>query len=105
MSAVSQLTQAPGAVKNLSAARQNGGIVATWDTVDGATKYHVTYSTNGGASWSLGALAHAANSIANANAGLPYIVGVRAGNDVGWSGWVNSSQVPAASRDDGASAQ
>ena len=94
---------------NLSAARQNGGIVATWDAVDGATKYHVTYSTNGGASWSLGALAHAANSIANANAnadaGLPYIVGVRAGNDVGWSGWVNSSQVPAASRDDGASAQ
>ena len=89
--------QAPNAVTNLSASRQNGGITVSWDAVDGATKYHITYSTDGKASWSLAAAEHTGNSItiANADGKLPYIVGVRAGNDVGWSGWVNSNEVPA----------
>ena len=88
----------PGAVTGLSASRSDGNIVVTWDAVDGATKYHVTYSTDGGSSWSLAADAHATNSItiANADDGLPYKVGVRAGNAAGWSGWMNSNEVPTA---------
>ena len=92
------VTTPPAAVSGLSASRSNGSIVASWDAVDGATKYHVTYSTNGGSSWSLAADAHATNSItiANADDAKPFIVGVRAGNAAGWSGWVNSAAVPPA---------
>ena len=103
-----QPAQAPGAVTNLSASRDNSSITVSWDAVDGATKYHITYSTDGGASWSLAAGEHTTNSItvANADGNLPYIVGVRAGNATGWSGWVNSNEVPAgSSNDQGASTQ
>ena len=95
--AVSQPAQAPGKVTNLSASREKGGITVSWDAVAGATKYHITYSTDGEASWSLAAAEHTTNgiTISNADASLPYIVGVRAGNSVGWSGWVNSRDVPA----------
>ncbi len=87
----------PASVGSVTASRENGGIKASWDAVDGATKYHITYSTDGGSSWSLAAKEHAANSItiSNADDDLPYIVGVRAGNSGGWSGWVNSDEVPA----------
>ena len=86
----------PGNVGSVSASRENGGIKATWNAVDGATKYHVTYTTDGGSSWSLAAGEHDTNSItiANADDGLAYKVGVRAGNSAGWSGWVNSNTVP-----------
>ena len=89
--------KAPGSVENLSARRVDGSIVGAWDAVSGATKYHVTYSTTGGASWSLAALEHATNgiTIADADAAKSYIVGVRAGNAAGWSGWKNSDTVPA----------
>ena len=89
----------PDSVASVTASRSGGGIVAGWDAVVNATKYHVTYSTDGGASWSLAADAHdsAGITIANADDGLAYIVGVRAGNDAGWSGWVNSNTVPAVS--------
>ena len=54
--------------------------------------HHVTYSSDNGTSCSLAALEHPSNSITisvdNANT---YIVGVRAGNDIGWSGWTNSA--------------
>ena len=88
----------PAAVSGLSASRSDGNIVANWDAVSGATKYHVTYTTDGGKSWSLAALEHDTNSItiANADDGLPYKVGVRAGNAAGWSGWMNSNAVPIA---------
>ena len=95
----SQASASPGPVGGVTASRSGGGIVAGWDAVVNATKYHVTYSTDGGASWSLAADAHdsAGITIANADDGLAYIVGVRAGNDAGWSGWVNSNTVPAVS--------
>ena len=88
---------ASGAVTNLSTRRENGGIVATWNAVDGATKYHITYSTDGKVSWSLAAGEHTTNSIVitNADGKLPHNVGVRAGNAAGRSGWVNSNEVPA----------
>ena len=88
----------PGNVSGLSASRSNGGIVANWDAVAGATKYHVTYTTNSGGSWSLASGEHPTNSItiANADNAKSYIVAVRAGNSAGWSGWVNSAAVPPA---------
>ena len=92
--------QAPAGVGSVSASRSGGSIAASWNAPDGATKYHVTYTTDGGSSWSLAASAHDTNSItiANADSGKAYIVGVRAGNDHGWSGWVNSNTVPAQSQ-------
>ena len=92
--------EAPAGVGSVSASRSGGSIAANWNAPDGATKYHVTYTTDGGSSWSLAASAHDTNSIsiANADAGKAYIVGVRAGNDHGWSGWVNSNTVPAQSQ-------
>ena len=92
--------EAPGNVGSVSASRSGGSIAASWNAPDGATKYHVTYTTDGGSSWSLAASAHDTNSIsiANADSGKAYIVGVRAGNDHGWSGWVNSNTVPAQSQ-------
>ena len=86
----------PGNVSGLSASRSSGSIVANWDAPSGATKYHVTYTTDGGSSWSLAAAEHSTNSITivNADNAKAYIVGVRAGNSAGWSGWVNSNEVP-----------
>ena len=81
----------PGPVSSVSLSRADGTLTASWDAVPGATKYHVTYSSNGGASWSLAALDHTENSITfSADNAKTYIVGARAGNDHGWSGWVNS---------------
>ena len=71
--------------------RADGTLTASWDAPDGATKYHVTYTTDGGASWSLAALNHpdASITISTDNA-KTYIVGVRAKNSAGGSGWRNS---------------
>ena len=81
----------PSAVASVAVARADGSLTASWDAVDGATKHHVTYTTDNGASWSLAALEHPSNSIAfDVNNANTYVVGVRAGNDGGWSGWVNS---------------
>ena len=87
----------PGSVGSVSASRSNGNIAVSWNAADGATKYHVTYTDNGGQSWSLAALEHNTNSItiSGADDDKAYVVGVRAGNDAGWSGWVNSNTVPA----------
>ena len=89
--------QPPGSVGSVSASRSNGSIAVSWDAAAGAIKYHVTYTDNGGQSWSLAALEHATNSItiSGADDDKAYIVGVRAGNAAGWSGWVNSNTVPA----------
>ena len=71
---------APGAVNNLTLTRADGTVIATWDAPGGATKYHVTYTDNGGQSWSLAALAHTETSITitGADNSKTYVVGVRA---------------------------
>ena len=83
----------PGAVGSVSVTREDGTVTADWNAVSGATKYHVTYTTDGGKSWSLAALEHATSSItiSGADNDKTYIVGVRAGNDNGWSTWRNSA--------------
>ena len=82
----------PGTPSSVSVTRANGTLTATWPAVDGASNYHVTYSSDNGASWSLGALTHLENSITiNGVANdSTYIVGVRARNGSSGSGWRNS---------------
>ena len=87
-------TGPPGAASNITLTRGDGTITATWDAPSGATKYHVTYTTDGGSSWHAPVNNHTnipTNGITfNGDNAKTYIVGVRAGNSVGWSGWRNS---------------
>ena len=89
------LAQAPPATpSSVTLTRANGTVTADWPAVSGATKYHVTYSTDNGGSWHAPVNNHTdwpGNSITfNADNAKTYVVGVRAGNDDGWSGWRNS---------------
>ena len=87
----------PGTVSSVTLTRGDGTITATWDAVNGATKYHVTYTTDGGSSWHAPVTDNAnypTNSMTfNVDNAKTYMVGVRAGNDSGWSGWRNSSAI------------
>ncbi len=82
----------PAAPSSVSVSRSDGALTASWPAVDGATSYHITYSSDGRHSWSLAALHHpsAAITIGVDNAGT-YVVGVRARNAGGDSGWTNSA--------------
>ena len=84
----------PGSVSAVSLSRADGTVTAAWPAVAGATKYHVTYSTDGGASWHAPVADHQnvpTNSLTfSADNAKTYVVGVRAGNDGGWGGWRNS---------------
>ena len=84
----------PDAVASVSIARADGSVTASWDAPSGAAKYHVTYSDDGGSSWHAPVDGHTnitATSITfTADNSKTYIVGVRAGNGAGWSGWRNS---------------
>ena len=83
---------APGPVSAVTVTRADGSLTANWPAVSGATKYHVTYTVNGSGNWKLADLNHAGSSIdiTGVDNTKSYVVGVRAGNSTGWSGWVNS---------------
>ena len=91
-----QAQTAPGTPSSVTVTRADGTLTASWDAVDGATSYHVTWSDNGKASWSLAALDHPASgggteSITfGADNAKTYVVGVRAKNEHGGGGWRNS---------------
>ena len=84
----------PGSVSSVTLSRADGTVTADWPAVSGATKYHVTYTTDGGTSWHAPVHDHlniSTNTLTfTADNTKTYIVGVRAGNDDGWSGWTNS---------------
>ena len=81
----------PAAPSSVTVTRSDGSLTAAWDAVPGAASYHVTYSSDGGASWSLAAFSHTATSISvGADNAKSYVVGVRARGSGGWSGWRNS---------------
>ena len=84
--------QPPATPSSVSVTRADGTLTATWDAPDGATSYHVTYSSDGGGSWALAAFSHTQTSITISNVSntSTYIVGVRAYNGQDWSGWRNS---------------
>ena len=90
---------APGTPSSVTVTRADATLTASWPAVDGATSYHVTYSSDGKQSWSLAALDHPADG--NTTNGVTsitfdvdnaktYVVGVRAKNEHGGSGWRNS---------------
>ena len=85
----------PATPDSVSVTRGDGTLNASWPAVEGATSYHVTYSSDNGASWSLAAENHPDNGIeiAGVDNALTYIVGVRARNEGGDSGWINSPPV------------
>ena len=83
----------PAAVASVTLTRADGTATASWDAPSGATKYHVTY--NDGSGWQAPVDDHRnvqttsiTFSVDNAKT---VVVGVRAGNEHGWSGWVNSA--------------
>ena len=83
----------PAAPSAVAVVRADGVLNASWPAVEGASSYHVTYSGDGGESWRLAAGNHAGTAIAISgvdNAGT-YLVGVRARNAHGDSGWTNSA--------------
>ena len=87
-----EASSAPATPSSVSVSRADGTLTASWSAVSGATSYHVTYSSDGGASWSLAAFSHTGTSITiGVDNAKTYIVGVRARGDGGWSGWTNSS--------------
>ncbi len=79
-------------------------ITATWSKPDRALWYHVTYSTDGGKSWSAPPVTNwrplthrkfrGETFSFKYDSQLPYIVAVRAGNYGGWSNWTNSAELP-----------
>ena len=83
----------PGGVGAITVTRGDGTLTATWKAPANAAAYHVTYTTNNGQSWSLGAMDHTPTTwtLSNADNSATYVVGVRARNsDNDWSGWQNS---------------
>ena len=83
---------APSTPASVTVTRADGMLTATWPAVSGATKYHVTYTSNNKQSWSLAALDHTTTSITiSGDNAKTYIVGVRAGNDDDWSDWRDSA--------------
>ena len=88
---------APGVPSAVTVGRADGTVTASWPSVAGAVGYHVTYTSDGGASWQLAALRHpstvgtTAIAIGGADNSATYIVGVRARSaDDLWGGWRNS---------------
>ena len=94
-------TQAPGDVSSVSVVHNGSSLSVSWSAAERAASYHVTYSSDGGQSWSLAALAHQGTSLTidNADSGATYIVGVRAGNDAGYGGWTDSPPASASAPD------
>ena len=90
---------APGTPALVSVSRSGDTLTASWDAPAGATKYHVTYSSDNKNSWTAAAGpgdGHSAASItiSGIDTSKSYIVAVRAGNQHGWSGWRNSASNP-----------
>ena len=84
----------PEPVPSLTLSRADGTVTADWPAVAGASRYHVTYTDDGGASWHGPVDDHwnvtATTLTFAADNAKTYTVGVRAGNDQGWSDWRNS---------------
>ena len=87
----------PGSVPNITVTRADGAVTASWDAVSGATKYHAMYSDDDRGSWHGPVDDHTniqTTSITfSADNAKSIIVGVRAGNDNGWSEWTDSPTV------------
>ena len=85
-------TAPPAAPGTISLSRTDGELTASWTAPDGATEYHVTYSSNNGGSWQAPTCGdNCSNAVTiSVDNDKTYIIAVRAGNDSGWSGWTQS---------------
>ena len=90
--AAANLPATPSAV---NVTRADGTLTVSGYSVSNATKYHITYTSNGGQSWTAAACGVNCTGTSITITGVDnyktYIVGVRAGNATGWSGWRNSA--------------
>ena len=74
--------------------RADGTLTVSGYGVSDATKYHITYSSDGGYGWAAASDNHTGtSSTISVDNSKSYIVAVRAGNDNGWSGWRNSNAI------------
>ena len=91
--AIAQAQGPPGTPLDVSVTRSDGTLHVGWKATKGATSYHITYTSNGGQSWSLGAYGHTSTriDIGGVDNSKTYIVGVRALNEHGGSSWRNSA--------------
>ena len=91
--AIAPVAAAPGTPSSVTVTRGDGTVTASGYAVSSATQYHITYSSNGGYSWTAASSNHTGTSITitGADNSKSYIVAVRAGNSAGWSGWRNSA--------------
>ncbi len=89
----------PSTPGTIALSRADGTLTASWPAVSGATSYHITYTSDKGKNWSLAALNHPAENrtnyitISEVDNNKTYIVGVRARNSAGDSGWRNSPPI------------
>ena len=84
--------EAPATPSSVSVTRSDGVLHASWPAVNGATSYHVTYTSTHKRSWELAALNHRSNSITiSADNAKTYYVAARARNSAGDSGWRDSA--------------
>ena len=94
---IAPLNPPPATPSSVNVTRADGTLTASGYAVSNANRYHVTYSSNGGQSWSAAPCGNncAGNSvtISGVDNSKTYIVGVRAGNSAGWSGWRNSDSI------------
>ena len=92
-SAIAPITSPPATPSSVNVTRSDGTVTASGYAVSNAAKYHITYSSNGGYSWTAASGNHTGTSItiSGADNSKSYIVAVRAGNSAGWSGWRNSA--------------
>ena len=78
----------------MTAVRGGSSLVVTWPEAERADSYHVTYTAANNISWQLAeaATTYTLLVINGLELSKTYIVGVRAKNEAGYSGWVNSAQ-------------
>ena len=93
LAAASAAAQAPATPTSVTVTRGDGTLTATWPAANGATSYHVTYSSDNLASWTAASSNHTTTSITiqNVDNSKTYTVAVRALNGNGGSGWRNSA--------------
>ena len=91
---IAQAQTPPDTPASVTVTRADGALAVSGYSVGNATKYHITYSSDGGYSWTDAADSHAESDliITGVDNATAYIVRVRAGNEHGWSDWRNSPE-------------
>ena len=85
----------PATPASVTVTRSGNTLNVTYDNPAGATKYHVTYSSDNGNSWASAGdnLTAGGVTFGGTDPTKTYIAAVRAGNQYGWSGWRNSAPI------------